>query len=126
MGSRAQVKVLDGDDAVYLYTHWGSQEVELTMRDAMAKKWRWDDPEYLARVIFDTMTKDCHNEETGYGIGACQHVDLDVLVVVDVGKQEVSFEPQFRGGSGRTYTFEEIAVGEHMGREYPNVAQEGS
>ncbi len=70
MGDRANVLVKDraGDKGVYLYTHWEGTELPATLQRALAKRCRWDDPAYLARIIFCEMVKGQEAEETGYGI----------------------------------------------------------
>jgi hypothetical protein len=82
MRMRTQVKI--EDTGIYLYSHWGSSEILQTVKRAIAKRWRWDDYEYLTRIIFDEMMgKDSHGEETGFGIGTQQHGDIDNLVIVN-------------------------------------------
>jgi len=104
MGDRGQVLVKD--EGIYLYTHWSATELIDTVKTALAKRWRWDDPEYLARIIFDEMTKDSHGEETGYGIGSGKHGDIWRLITIDCESQTVTVEDDnkeiFRG------TFEEF------------------
>lgn len=93
MGSRAQVKIVNGNDpALYLYSHWQADALPELVKSALARKLRWDDPEYLARIIFDEMTKGRQGEETGYGISTVQNVDILFLVVVDVGRQTVHID----------------------------------
>lgn len=97
MGDRAQVKILmnnwDNDTpAVYLYTHWDSSYLLETVKSALAKEWRWNDQEYLARIIFDEMISECQGEETGYGIGTSQHFDINRLITINPKEQTVIFE----------------------------------
>jgi len=87
MGDRAQVLIKD--TGVYLYTHWESYRLQEIITKAIAKKWRWDDPEYLARIIFDEMLKDNHGEETGYGIGTSEHSDINLLITVNCEAKSV-------------------------------------
>ena len=61
MGDRGTVEI----HGVYLYTHWGASDLIDVVREALAKKWRWDDESYLARIIFDTMLDGSHGTETG-------------------------------------------------------------
>jgi hypothetical protein len=70
MGNRANilVKAYKADSGVYLYSHWGGTELPATLQNALSKHWRWDDPQYLTRIIFDEMTSKDHGGETGYGI----------------------------------------------------------
>jgi len=53
VGERGNIIVQDGEDRVYLYTHWGGAEIGQVLQRALAKRWRWDDAQYLARIIFD-------------------------------------------------------------------------
>lgn len=88
MGRRAQVLV--SDTGVYLYTHWDAEQIERDVKTALAKKWRWDDPEYLARIIFCEMVKGAEMAETGYAIGSKIFGDIEKLIIVDCGKQQVT------------------------------------
>lgn len=92
MGDRGQVYIKD--EKTYLYTHWGATDLPAQVERAIAKKWRWDDPEYLARIIFDEMTDGSHGEETGFGIGHSQHGDIWMLVIVDCKKQTVTIKEE--------------------------------
>jgi len=95
MGDRGQIKIGD----VYLYTHWDGSNLKQTLKRALEKQWRWDDIEYLPRIIFEEMIGKEKGTETGFGIGTIQHGDLDYpLIIVDVdnktiieGKEELSF-----------------------------------
>jgi len=90
MGDRGQVLILP--DKVYLYTHWGASDLEKTVQEALNHNWRWDDSEYLARIIFDTMISDDQGNETGFGIGTSLHTDVYKLVTVDCKNQTVKVE----------------------------------
>jgi len=108
MGDRGQVliKGYDGGLGVCLYTHYGARTLPSTVKAALAKKWRWDDREYLARIIFDTMTEGKHGMELGYGIGTEVHKDVWRLVIVDCDKMTVTIEDW--GKPVATYTFDEF------------------
>ena len=93
MGTRSQVFIKE--EGVYLYQHWDGYELPDIVRNALAKKWRWADPEYLARIIFCEMVKDHLEEETGYGIGSRIHFDIEYLVTVDTEKQEITIQHGF-------------------------------
>ena len=93
MGDRGQVKVIGHNGkSVYLYTHWKASSLVETVREALdsqAGRNRWDDVEYLTRIIFDYMTG-LQREETGYGIGTTAHGDVWRIVEVNVEKQTVT------------------------------------
>ena len=91
MGARAQVKI--EDTGVYLYTHWGSGEIEDDVINAITSdegRGRWRDAEYLTRIIFDFMKYEGCDMETGFGIGTEAHYDLDFdPIVVNCSKKVV-------------------------------------
>ena len=87
MGARAQVLIKE--TGVYLYTHWGSESIRddvLESLNSVRGLNRANDPEYLARIIFEDLIKHDLGEETGYGIGTEMHTDLDTLIVVEGGQ----------------------------------------
>ena len=88
MGDRGQVHIVDED--VWLYTHWGASELVDDVKAALAKKWRWSDPEYLARIIFCQMLHGDLDGETGYGIGREKHGDVWRVVEINCEKQTVT------------------------------------
>lgn len=91
MGTRANIHVIDNDNdpGVWLYQHWDGDFLPSILQCALAKRWRWDDSQYLTRIIFSEMIRDHVDEETGYGISS-QAWDGDTRLVVNVGNQTVS------------------------------------
>jgi len=87
MGARAQVHIKD--TGVYLYTHWGAGSIEEDAKNAIARGVRWDDPEYLTRIIFDQMKGTNTTSELGFGIGTSQHGDIEKLITVSCKEQTV-------------------------------------
>ena len=101
MGERGQIKMMPS--GVYLYTHWRGYDLKPIVKEALAKKWRWDDEEYLARIIFDVLTQHKHDTETGFGIGAEEHGDLNYpLITIDTDKSMVIED------GGKVWTFDEF------------------
>lgn len=88
---RAQVKI--ADTGVYLYTHWGSEELPMVLQRVLKSelgKSRIDDPEYLARIIFEAMIGDQRGTATGFGIGTSAHTDLEYPpIIIDCGEQTI-------------------------------------
>lgn len=109
MGARAQVKIKD--TGVYLYTHWGAGRIFDDVIQAISKQWRWDDPEYLTRIIFDSMKRSDIESETGYGIGTSQHGDIEKLVVVDCASKHVEFLDLYEPSTAWV-SFSEVAQAE--------------
>lgn len=124
MGSDIQVHVIEYRDrwdevrGPRLWAIHNGRQMLGRVRDAIRRgERRWRDPEYLARVIFDEMTRDAHGGLDGFGIsiGSNQCRTLEV----DVPRQEV------RTGS-RVWSFAEFASLEgdlgHLFEECPKPA----
>jgi hypothetical protein len=89
MGDRGQVHIKD--EGIWLYTHWDAHELVDTVKAALKKKWRWSDPEYLARIIFDEMIGKRHGDETGFGISSKgPHGDEWRVIEIDCEAQKVT------------------------------------
>jgi len=93
MGDRGNVRIkYDDGNSVYLYTHWGGTELSQMVARALDRgRKRWDDPSYLARIIFCEMVKGYEMEETGFGIAPYETVpDLNhPTITVDPGSKMV-------------------------------------
>lgn len=111
MGDRASVVIQeDPSHEVFLYTHWTGSSLPACVQQALARKQRWEDPSYLARIVFCTMIKGHESEETGYGISATLTGGSYPLIVLDMPKQQVRFEDEdTRRVIGKTYTFSQAA-----------------
>jgi hypothetical protein len=100
MGDRANIEVREGDNSIYLYTHWhGCQTPGMLHRALHRGRERWTHPEYLARIIFCEMVRGNEMDVTGFGISstetwASKHilVDTDAQTVTIDGGEPVSFE----------------------------------
>lgn len=98
MGDRGNIIVKDMGSEVYLYTHGTGSYLPETLKRALARKQRWDDGPYLARIIFCEMIKGSEADETGFGIsskrgdgGTDITVNVDDQTVSRNGKKTVSF-----------------------------------
>ncbi len=85
MGDRAQVFI--EAEGVYLYTHWGADYLVEAVRNALKRKERWDDQEYLARIVFCEMVRGYESETTGFGIGTSEHGDIWRLITLTKDNQ---------------------------------------
>jgi hypothetical protein len=110
MGDRGNIIVRDSrpgqedDPKLYLYSHWGGYRLPLTVRRTLSRKARWGDGPYLSRMLFVQMIRDGIGadatdaavlkefaSETGYGISPAIGDNEHLLVVVDIGRQEVRY-----------------------------------
>lgn len=96
MGTRSQVHFVNS--GVYLYQHWDGNLLASRVQRGLSLNERWDDEEYLTRIIFDSMKSEIeaylkkeYGEKpyTGFGIGTDRHWDIEYLVEIDVEKQTV-------------------------------------
>lgn len=83
MGERGNIVLLDKNTdnksggsfphPVYFYTHWSGYKLKSTLQAGLVRgKDRWNDPQYLSRVIFCQMIQaqkeDAFTAVTGFGI----------------------------------------------------------
>lgn len=78
---------------VWFYTHWSGSEREETVREALSLNERWDDPSYLARIIFDKLTGG-DASTTGFGISTTLQDNEHPICVVDIPEQVVRSVPE--------------------------------
>jgi hypothetical protein len=112
MGDRANVYVHEGDQpGVYLYSHWGGSTLPQVVRDALARGARWDDGQYLTRIIFDILTTGHTGGTTGFGISARVGDGADRIVDVDTHAQRVTIKGDFdEYEPGETFGFSDFIV----------------
>jgi hypothetical protein len=56
------------NNSIWLYTHWNGDSLPEDLLRALSRRERWNDPSYLARIIFSKMIENDLKEATGYGI----------------------------------------------------------
>ena len=118
MGDRANCVVKDGDSEVFLYTHWGGEDLPKVVQAALQRQWRWDDGQYLARIIFEELIPpNLRHTETGFGITSTLGDNEHPLIVVDVPAEQVRFETEKTRTEMACYTLKEYCA---LGKaEYP-------
>ena len=97
MGNRGQVKIEPSN--VYLYTHWYADTLPSLVKAALLKRCRWDDEEYLARIVFDVMTECGRDSEKGFGIGTSEYGDIEVLVTINCDSKSIIVDKSMCGGT---------------------------
>ncbi len=91
MGDRANIQVITSGEEVFLYTHWGGHKIECILKAALERaRDRWDDPQYLARIIFCEMIQDDVMGLTGFGISSKVGDGDNHIIKVNVDKQIVT------------------------------------
>jgi len=127
VGDRANVYFKDECNAgqgVYLYTHNRGSDLPIVVQTALKRgRNRWDDSQYLSRIIFCEMVKDDIMGKTGYGLSTTigDNTIGRPIIVVDCRKSLVglSKEGEERGDPQIVWTFDEyskldeIQINEH-------------
>jgi len=96
MGDRANVKVVEGRSKVFLYTHGRGTELPIILQKALQRGARWDDGQYLTRIIFCEMVKGSEKDTTGFGISSIVGDGDERIATVNVDKQTVSLNQRKR------------------------------
>jgi hypothetical protein len=82
-------------DGVYLYAHDAGMALPQITQAALRRfPDRWDDPQYLARIIFSAMIRDDLDSELNFGISATLREGRDRVLVVDTVAQEVRYQDE--------------------------------
>lgn len=92
MGDRGNIVVRQGNtnlEDVWFYTHWNGSGIKDVVRAALARRKRWNDESYLARIVFDELTSGQQGEETGFGISTGMVDNSHPILVVHVPNQVV-------------------------------------
>jgi hypothetical protein len=91
--SSGQVEIIGPDGRVYLYTYHTAHTLVSEVYDALSQQKRWDDPDYLSKMVFCRMIPlECWKEETGFGIGTQLYADVNLLVTLDTVKQTITIQ----------------------------------
>lgn len=94
MGDRANI-VIEADrdmfpNPVFFYTHWSGSEIKPLLSAALQRgESRWNDPAYLARVIFCQLVKSDPDGITGFGISTAIGDGGKKLLCVNMKAQRV-------------------------------------
>lgn len=102
MGDRANIVVTNRHNHIVLYTHWAGTELPDILKSALKRgESRWDDFQYLTRIIFCEMIKGDVMDTTGYGISQEIGDGDDRVLTVNVDRQTVT------DYNHKTWSFEE-------------------
>lgn len=100
MGDRGNIVIRESKGKeVFLYSHWGGNELPSVAQVVLRKQQRWTDESYLARLMFCAMVKGQEDGESGYGI-SCHRNDYEHFdIVLDVEQQKVFLRDPVKGTS---------------------------
>jgi hypothetical protein len=85
-----QVEIIGPFGRVYLYTHDYAKNLVAFVHESLSRRVRWDDPDYLSRIIFCSMIPYNEiNNEQGFGIGTQLYVDINLLITINTVDQTI-------------------------------------
>lgn len=92
MGERGTIRINFEEGPVCFYTHWqGDSLPENLQKSLLRGKSRWDDPSYLARIIFSSMIQEGIESLMGYGISPTPHMGNHPILEIYPDKMNVSW-----------------------------------
>lgn len=98
MGDRANIYLTTTaapERGLYLYTHWSGYEWPEELREALLfGEGRWNDSQYLARIITSRVFRDLVDDQTGGGLSLDIGDNEYPITVVDLDARTVSFAPE--------------------------------
>lgn len=96
MGDRSNIVVVQPDTSrIYLYGHWMGEDAINITHDVLARKQRWSDHSYLARMLFSKMIEADLDSDTGYGISNTPCDNEYPIIVINPAKQTVFIESDY-------------------------------
>lgn len=101
MSEPGNIKVRTSSQPIYFYTHHEKRFLPMIVAKALARgKTQWDNPPYLARILFCELVIEIEEVKgtTGFGIDT-EPGGGGVTIYVDPYTQQVEFK-------GETYSFE--------------------
>lgn len=88
-----QVEIIGPYGRIYLYAHHTAEELIREVHQALSLKTRWNDPDYLAKLVFCRMVPlELWKEEGGFGIGTQLYADINLLVSLDTTRQVITIQ----------------------------------
>jgi hypothetical protein len=91
-----QIEIVGPYGRVYLYSHNTANELVSVVSDVLSRQVRWDDPDYLSRMLFCRLIpKNKWDDELGFGIGTQLYRDVNMLITLDTVHQTIKISSAF-------------------------------
>lgn len=109
--NNGQVHILSPFGSVYLYTHETGDDLLTTVHNVLSRRARWDDPDYLTRMVMCAMIPvEQWQEEKHFGIGTQLYVDTNILITLDTIHQRITVQSIDNKYDKFTMKFEEFVT----------------
>lgn len=104
-----QVIIIGPYGSVFLYTHDTADTLVKDVHDALKVGTRWNDPDYLSKMIFCRMLPiECWLEDKGFGIGTQMYNDVNLLISVNTINQTITIHSMEDKYNKTLLTFQEF------------------
>lgn len=126
MGDRGNIALLDREgNQIWFYTHWNGSGVRQAAQHAIARRERWDDPPYFARIVFGELL--CGSDPksaTGFGISSSIGDNEHPIVVIDMGNNRVGLIDEKKLVDGRVPKGHKLkwSFEEYCAEKFPEVS----
>ena len=103
-----QIEIRGPYGSVFLYTHDLAHNILHIVYDVLNRKLKWEDPDYLARMLFCKLVPpESWNSDKGFGIGTQMYYDIKLLITIDtVSKKIIITNFEMDGAYGRSLHYE--------------------
>ena len=106
-----QIEIISPYGRVYLYTHNDAKSLLTIVHNTLSLKVRWDDPDYLSRMLFcEMIPEQFWSSNTGYGIGTQLYADVELLLSLNTVSQKITLSSGSHDFSNFSMGFEEFIV----------------
>jgi len=92
MSDNADVCIEEHDQDIFLYTHWEGHTLPILVGRVLARRTRWRDAHYLARMVFSEMIAVDLRGDGNFGISTIHRGADYPLLTLHVDRQEVEAE----------------------------------
>jgi hypothetical protein len=107
-----QIEIVGPHGSVFLYTHNLAHNLVHVVRNVLEKKMRWNDPDYLARMLFCEMVpEELWYSDKGFGIGTEMYVDVKYIISIKTQIFTITLQERSEDDGifrGTNYTFEDF------------------
>lgn len=107
-----QIEISGPNGSVFLYTHDLAVNLIHVVYNVLSKKIRWDDPDYLSRMLFcELIPKKLWNSDKGFGIGTQMYGDIKYIVTIDTERLTVKLQEKSEDSGifrGSKHSFEDF------------------
>lgn len=106
-----QIEIISPYGRIYLYSHDRARNLLANVHNVLSKEIRWDDPDYLSRMIFcEIVPEEYWYNDEGFGIGTQLYADTEILISLDTVKETITVSSALHEFENFKMTIREFVV----------------